>query len=398
MHRSRQFGRIAAVLAILWLPSRVFAVNDIDSAAFDSTVVVQVDSVSKANVNEPTVQETDQTPAPPLWMDFYTEGANEPNENNNPYGYLEVKVGKKINTSLPVDLYTKFRVEGDRDHYFWHNREDIGIGGRIHLLTEKASLFFLTEGMVGRFIPDRGVQTAFENVQAQLTRFESQLQGNYYELEQYAFRQSLGIGGGKGDSLQKHIDALSVSIQKLQNYIDSLQQVSDSIKAIPASLVTDIRAGPVFYKGWGNDPDGRIFPLRSWGDIYGDLIFLSSMRQIQERGADNLFHNSFNRYTNLIATFSPKIGFVLIEGLLGSLITYGEANCMVDVRGDWYNNLGWVAAGLRYKPFNVIDLSILAEYTTGCYWGRQYKDDVNPNKPTFANFRLGINFWYGVGL
>jgi hypothetical protein len=87
-----------------------------------------------------------------------------------------------------------------------------------------------------------------------------------------------------------------------------------------------------------------------------------------------------------------------MDGVIGSIVGYGEVKSMIDLRGDWYNNLGSIAAGLRYKPFSSIDLSIFGEYDKGMYWGRQYNDEVNPHDRFFSDLRYGFTFWYGLGM
>jgi hypothetical protein len=201
--------------------------------------------------------------------------------------------------------------------------------------------------------------------------------------------------------LQKHVDSLSSSIDRLQNYIDSLQQVTDSLLSIPAANVTDYRAGLVFWKGWGGDGgtlSAPLFPFRFWGDLYGEVIFLYSRRQIQTRNLLNQYVRSENKYADLICSLSPKLGFVIMDGAGGSVVAYSALRAIVDTRGDWWNNVGSVSAGLRYKPIRSLDFVMTGEYVLGSYFGRHYGDDVNPNKPTFSNLKIGVNFWYGLGL
>lgn len=371
-----------------------------------TTVVMSVENFTAVEKNGPgkaidtSGMDVEQPDAnlPPLWVETYSEGGNMPSEDNNLSGSLELKIGKRFRLKRPIDIYSKFSVAIDRDHYFWNNRNDIGIGSRIHLMTNKASLIFLAEGSIGRFVPDNRITSQFNQTSDKLQNVTDDLDGVIYQLEQDAMAAELDLL--KSDSLQKHIRELNASEKEFQTTIDSLNQIADSLKAIPMELVKDVRAGFVFWKGWGEDgsENDRLFPFRFWGDLYGELIFLYTQRRIQTRDSQGEYMKSWNRYINTICSISPKIGLVLMDGVIGSVVGYGKVNGMIDVRGDWYNNLGSFSAGLRYKPFSAIDLSIFGEYNNGMYWGRQYKDDVNPNKQFFSDFRYGFTFWYGLGM
>jgi hypothetical protein len=363
----------------------------------NDTAVVMTESGKEIDT---IVQQDEQPDASlsPLWVETYSEGGNMPSENNNLSGSLDLKIGKRFRWKKPIDIYSKFSVALDRDHYFWNNRNDIGIGSRIHLMTNKASLLFLAEGSIGRFVPDDRITSQFNVTSDKLENATEDLDRVIYLLEQDAMAAELDLL--KSDSLQKHIKKLKASEKVFQSSIDSLTQIADSLKAIPMELVKDVRAGFVFWKGWGEEGSekDRLFPFRFWGDLYGELIFLYTQRRIQSRDNKGEYMKSWNRYINTICSISPKIGLVLMDGVIGSVVGYGKINSLIDIRGDWYNNLGSFSAGLRYKPFSTIDLSIFSEYNNGMYWGRQYKDDVNPNKQFFSDFRYGFTFWYGLGI
>jgi hypothetical protein len=399
MHNTKCSAQIILHLFFLLTASRA----SVGSAAVliipveNDTAAVMTESGKEIDTN---IQREEQPDAslPPLWVETYSEGGNLPSENNNLSGSLDLKIGKRFRLKKPVDIYSKFSVALDRDHYFWNNRNDIGIGSRIHLMTNKASLLFLAEGSIGRFVPDDRITSQFNKTSDKLESATDELDRVIYLMEQDAMAAELDLL--KSDSLQKHIKKLKASEKVFQSSIDSLTQIADSLKAIPMEMVKDIRAGFVFWKGWGEDgsESDRLFPFRFWGDLYGELIFLYTQRRIQTRNSKGDYMKSWNRYINTICSISPKIGLVLMDGVIGSVVGYGRVNGMIDVRGDWYNNLGSFSAGLRYKPFSAIDLSIFGEYNNGMYWGRQYKDEVNPNKQLFSDFRYGFTFWYGLGM
>jgi hypothetical protein len=350
-----------------------------------------------------------ETAVAPLWMDCYAEGGNEPNENNNLYGYTEIKTGKRIPLFLPIDMYGKVRIEGDRAGYFWHNHSDIGAGGRLHLLSGSASLFLFAEGSVGRYSGGNMIRHTATLVQNKLTVLQNKIDRTW-NAYQGVFEQSINIKYGIGDPTQilGPIDSLKNALFALQSYIDTLTQqrdsiqcVTDSLMQIPAEDLVELRGGLVFWKGWGASeclPTNRTFPFHFWGDLYGEIILLSSQRGIYERDVStgNYIPVSY-KYLNAICFLSPKIGSVISDGPGGTLIGYTGGDFLIDTRGDWYNNKTSVEAGFRYKPFFSIDLSINAEYLLGTYLGRQRPDDENPNSRFFSDFRIHVSMWHGLG-
>jgi hypothetical protein len=402
MHKTICFALIILHIFVQ-LTSGLTSVDSVDSVTaliipVENNTTVGMNNSGKAIDTSAQFEGQPEQSFPPLWIETYSEGGNLPSEDNNLSGTLDLKIGKRFRWKKPVDIYSKFSVAVDRDHYFWNNRNDIGIGSRIHLISGHASLLFLAEGSVGRFVPDDRITLKFNETSDKLERATRDLDRVIYRLEQDAMAAELDLL--KRDSLQRHINQLKASEEVFQSSIDSLTLIADSLKAIPMELVKDVRAGFVFWKGWGEEGSegDRLFPFRFWGDLYGEVIFLYTQRRIQTRDNKGEYVKSWNRYINTICSISPKIGLVLMDGVVGSVVGYGKVNSLIDIRGDWYNNLGSFSAGLRYKPFSEIDLSVFGEYNNGLYWGRQYKDDVNPNKQFFSDFRYGFTFWYGLGM
>jgi hypothetical protein len=379
----------------------------------DTVGAIDTDVADSTEIAELTPPEN----SPPVWMDFYAEGGNEPNENNDLAAYGELKIGKRIELPLPLDIYGKLRAGHDRDGNFWHNRDDLGLGLRLFMLHDKATLFAMVEAVRGRYVADRSLMERRAGSVSELTALRAeidQLQRRGNEIDRQIF--FLQMNRGSLDTLQATVDSLNTQIRHLQTTLDSLQNqgtslsptldniqaATDSMMRIPVGLVVEYRAGLIFQKSWGYDNPGTtaaiVMPWRLWGDLYGECFFQDLRRKIRARTERNEYADSTYRYQNLILTLAPKIGVVALEGIAGMLIPYGEAEGIVDIRGDWYNNKATACLGIRYKPVKVLDLVIDCEYALGTYFGRERPEDPNPYTQTFANFRVGASFWYGLGL
>lgn len=384
------------------LPARLFAVSATVSShepapgdASDTTV-----PISPASNEETTA---------PLWMEIYSEGGNGPDEANNVNGYTEIKIGKRISTFIPIDLYGKLRAEADRAHYFWHNHEDVGLGARFPIISKGASLFLMVEGSAGRYSMGSQLKNTINAHLDHLNEIQGQLDRVWNRYDN-VYIQSEYIKNGivNSDQLQAQVNALRNSLYSMQATLDtltqqrdSLRQITDSLMKIPSGDLAEFRAGLVFWKGWGysDSPTRQLsFPLRSWGDFYGESIFLLSRRSIHQRDTmTNEYNPAQDTYSNLICSLSPKIGMVAAEFLGGSYIAYIGGNLIVDTRSDWYNNVSSFETGIRFKPFSQIDFAINAGFVAGSYLGRQRQEDENPNKRTFSDFRVQASFWYGMG-
>jgi len=363
-------------------------------------------------------------PAPPLWIDAYSEGVFSRHDDRNLSGFSEFMVGKRFSLKTPVDLYVKTRLYRDQRDFYWNNRVDAGVGARVSLL-KKVSLTAFGEIIGGQYLRLSSGAVGFEGMQGRIDgnrtaidQAQKQFQAMYKDIFQAALlgddalnRQVIARLDTTGNIHLASLARLNAHLDSLETAKDSLQQVMDSVGLVPAGALTEYRAGLVFWHGWGQEAAasggedvhggtaarGR-FPMRFWGEIYSDWIFSSLSRHVRTRGNGTAYRDSVSRFRNLIFYANPDVGVMVMEGLAGSLSAYGTAYVWFDTHKDWWNNLALMGPGLRYKPLGMLDLAFKAEYLWGRYYGRERREDPNPYARNVRDVRITGSFWYGLGI
>jgi hypothetical protein len=401
-----------AAFALAWL---CLCVADVRSAEAD---VAPGDSAGMADENG------DDEPAPPLWMETYTEGVFSRHDDRNLSGFSDFKIGKRFPIKTPVDLYLKTRLYRDQRDFFWNNRVDAGVGARISLL-KKVSLIAFGEILGGQYLRLSSGAMSFEGMQGRIEenrtaidQAQKQFQAMYKDIFQAAIlgddalnRQVIARLDTTGNAHLASLARLDEHLTSLEAAKDSLQQVMDSVGLIPAGPLIEYRGGLIFWHGWGQEAsagDGedahggtaaRVrFPMRFWGEIYSEWLFSSLSRHVRTRGNGTAYRDSVARFRNLIFYANPDVGIMVMEGLAGSLSAYGTAYVWFDTHKDWWNNLALMGPGLKYKPLGMLDLAFKAEYLVGRYYGRERGEDPNPYGRNVRDVRITGSFWYGLGI
>lgn len=428
--RSNRSAALAA-FALAWLGLYVADVRAVeanaspgDSASVSDSSDTDAETGAKdaASAGSEAEEEDDAEPAPPLWMEAYSEGVFSRHDDRNLSGFTEFKVGKRFPIKTPVDLYVKTRLYRDQRDFYWNNRADAGVGARVTLM-KKVSLIAFGEIIGGQYLRLSSGALGFEGMQARIDenrtaidQAQKQFQAMYKDIFQAALlgddalnRQVIARLDTTGNAHLASLAQLDEYLTGLETARDSLQQVMDSVGLVPAGALTEYRAGLVFWHGWGQeaaegsgDADGgtaaRVrFPLRFWGEIYSDWIFSSLSRHVRTRGNGTAYRDSVARFPNLIFYANPDVGVMVMEGMAGSLSAYGTAYVWFDTHKDWWNNLALMGPGLRYKPLGMLDLAFKAEYLWGRYYGRERGEDPNPYAREVRDVRITGSFWYGLG-
>lgn len=385
-----------------------------DSAGNDDSILAEADSAARAALLE-TESGSEGQAAPALWLETYGEGVYSHHEDDNLAGFADWKVGKRLPGPLQLDVYGKIRFYRDQRDFFWNNRADGGLGVRLPLL-RKVSLTAFAEATWGRYlslstgtVPMDRLQARIDNNRAAIDAAQKGFQAMYKSIfnanlvEDPAFdRQTLKQLDTLGNSQLASLARLNGQLDSLETAKDSLRQIMDSIALVPTGEVVEYKAGLVFWQGWGGPQDNPAswfaFPLRPWGDLYADVIASSLERHVSARRANNEYGDSTVRIRNIILYANPSLGWMLMDGKIGSLAAYATAYAWYDTHRDWWNNLAMGGPGVRYQPFREIDLSVKAEYLWGRYYGRERKGDPNPYAASFADTRLTASFWHGLGL
>ncbi|MBW8886793.1 MAG: hypothetical protein JF616_03450 [Fibrobacteres bacterium] len=398
-----------------------------DSAQQADSIVAEADSAAQAVLAE-SAQGGAETAgpeaqaAPPLWLETYGEGVYSRHEDDNLAGFTDWKVGKRLPGPLQADLYAKIRVYRDQRDFYWNNRADGGVGARISLL-RKVSLIAFAEGTWGRYLSVSRGAVPLDRMQGRIGRLADSVDAMQVWFHDHMYdsifnANSNALGGGnpsqdrkalelaeqQGDTLARALLRLHLQADSLETAKDSLRQAMDSIALIPAGEASEFKVGLVFWHGWGAPDEDATpaawlsAPMRFWGDVYADCIYSSLSRHVLSRRADGEYHDSTARFRNLILYANPSLGFVVLEGKLGSMVAYAGGYAWFDTHKDWWNNLAMAGPGLRYIPFRRIDLSVKAEWMWGGYYGRERVQEPNPYGKTFSDTRVTASFWHGLGL
>jgi hypothetical protein len=355
--------------------------------------------------------------APPLWLEVYGEGVYSRHEEGNVAGFTEAKAGKRLPGPLPADIYARFRVYRDRAGFYWNNRADGGFGARVSL-SRKVSLLAFAEAAWGGYLGQGSAPASLSRAQARQAgladtlaavqeRFYKGLYGTVFDANSTpgaaTDRQALDRAEVQGDSTRKALAALADQAEAAARALDSARQTLDSLALIPQGAVSEYKAGFVFWHGWGR-ADGPspsawfAFPGRFWGEIYADGIYSVLSRRVQVRGSGGAYHDSTESFRNLVLYANPAVGFLVLDGRLGSAAVYAGGYAWFDTHRDWWNNLAMAGPGIDYTPFRDIDLSIKAEWMWGAYYGRERAQDPNPFPGAFSDARVTASFWHGLGM
>lgn len=403
---------LAALLALsLWSAARADGDDDEDGDAVDS---------SRAIINVPEAAPPDEDPKPPLWMEIYSEGTRSSHEDGNTSGFLDAKVGKRIDLPLPIDFYAKARIYRDQAGFFWNNLAMAGAGVRV-TLKKPVTLSLFAQVMTGSYLRTDPAAADMQGIQSRIDRERTAIdavQKDYQGLLNDVFVKGFTIKDTTTaraeiarlwDSLDASITqrydslgGLDARLDSLESSKDSLAQRIDSLALVPYGNALEIEAGLVFQYGWGgpeNEPDGPwfSFPFRFWGDLYSDCIFQSLSRHVLARNGGVTYADSLARFDNIIGYANPDVGLLLMEGRGGNVMAYATGYVWFDTHRDWWNNLFMGGPGLRWQPFPAVDFSATVEYLWGRYYGRGRKEDPLPYDRSFSDLRLSANFWYGLG-
>jgi hypothetical protein len=422
-------GSSAARVALAAPPSRSDALTDPapprgappeDGAIADSgedadSIVAEADSAARAVLAESAAGDG-VAAAPALWLETYGEGVSSTHEDDNLAGFADWKVGKRLPGPLRADVYAKIRLYRDQRDFFWNNRADAGLGMRMPLL-RALSLTLFAEGTWGHYLnlasgalPMDRLQARIDNNRTAIDLAQKQFQAIYQTVFQANLMEDTAIDRASlkkldtlGNAQLKTLQGLNAKLDSLQTSKDSLRQAMDSIALVPAGEVTEFKIGLVFWHGWGGPDEGRpiawfAFPFRPWGDIYADCIGSSLERHVKSRQLNGEYADSAVHIRNVILYANPSVGWMMMDGRIGSLAAYATAYAWYDIHRDWWNNLAMGGPGVRYQPFRGIDLSIKAEYLWGRYYGRERKEDPNPYARVVSDTRVTASFWHGLGM
>jgi hypothetical protein len=138
----------------------------------------------------------------------------------------------------------------------------------------------------------------------------------------------------------------------------------------------DIQTGFAFWQWWGRLPwevEGAEFylPFAGWREIYADGIYY--------RHEDH----------NIIGTLDYKEGLFLaaINGMIFDGYLNLEAGA--DKNADYWNNYAAFGPGIRWKPFESIDMNVRVEH----FWGKYYRGDTEDESSRFNDFVIGLSLW-----
>ena len=316
---------------------------------------------------------SDLQSAAPLWLGCYGEGVQLFHEDNTLQGFVDVKLGRRIYNPVPTDIY--FKIQGSRDlgGVAWNNRADVGIGFSVEPI-HGDFLSCFAEGLAGGYIP--GQRPSVEYLQT------------VNSLENIS-------GGG------------SRAIDSLQTIQDSLEALTDQSLYGPAGGVTEIKAGALISKGWGDDvgsPPSKHFgyPLSSWGYVYSELIYSHLHYTFSVPHVSGMivrFDDSAVTLDNLVWYVNPRAGIVLVNGVAGSFSASAAAYAWIDARHDWWNNKIWGGPLLRYRPFTALDFVLETGYMIGGYDGiSNAADGLNPYSKVVSTWQFGVYFDYRLGI
>jgi hypothetical protein len=393
------------------------AADSADSGGDADSIVAEADSAARAALVEAAGEGDGEAQVPPaLWLETYGEGVYSRQEDNNLAGFADWKVGKRLPGPLRADVYAKIRLYRDQRDFFWNNRADGGLGVRVPLL-RKVALTAFAEATWGRYLSLASGAVPMDRLQARIESNRAaidQVQNNFEAMYQEVFKANILTDPDSdrvalnrletlGDKQRTALERLNGKLDSLQTAKDSLRQVMDSIALVPAGEVVEYKAGLVYWQGWGGPAEVLpaawfAFPLRPWGEIYADAIASSLERHVGSRRANGEYADSVAHIRNIILYANPSVGWLVMDGKIGSLTAYATAYAWFDTHRDWWNNRAMGGPGLRFQPFREIDLSVKAEYLWGRYYGRERKGDPNPYAAAYTDTRVTASFWHGLGI
>ncbi len=365
----------------LFLSSLLFLTSNAQSDLTGSDSAYYTDEDLPSSSDEPTY---------PLWMEAYTEGKYEIDED--PDASLFVNIGKRLPLPFSTDIYGKCKISLGNQEYYWNNRTDLGIGIRV-IYNSFLSITSFVEVLGGYYMQSNSIQ---KDVLSMYNSIDS-INGSIDKIENISKLAYYGLKVNS-DSLFKIENNLKMSR-------DTLYQKLSDLEASPNGFISEYRGGLTFWKGWGQDYS--VAPsFHFWGNIYGELVGSILRKKIgsdripkSEQEKDSLF--LFPRRDTLILNGSlylnPEIGITANHAVLGSFVLSLSVNFWLDALGDWETNRLIAGPVIHYIPFKSISLDINAGYYAGIYLNTK-SSEPKPQNGIFSTFRAGFSFWYGLGI
>ncbi|NQU43319.1 hypothetical protein HQ520_08535 [bacterium] len=137
------------------------------------------------------------------------------------------------------------------------------------------------------------------------------------------------------------------------------------------------RAGFAFWQRWGRQPweiekTEFFWPLTGWHEVY----------------ADGFYYNRDD--ANLIGNLSWREGLILGKVFGRNYDVYLAAQAGLDSNVDFWNNYVQGGPGIRFSPFQSLDLNISFEY----FLGRYYRGDLDGGSQDYADFGVTLAFYH----
>lgn len=143
----------------------------------------------------------------------------------------------------------------------------------------------------------------------------------------------------------------------------------------------DFRLGVFRSRAWGAGSDGAAPDRRSFGNQYYDVTYYSRYRN----NVIGFLRGEQGLRLNGTSTRSPLDG-------------YARYSLGADSGGDYYNNFGEAALGLRYQPRGLRGIALSIEAVRGIYLGRERSGERNPYSSGYNDLRVFLTysgFWRG---
>jgi len=140
----------------------------------------------------------------------------------------------------------------------------------------------------------------------------------------------------------------------------------------------ETKAGFNYYQGWGSmfpireREEDLIFPLEYFGELYTDVSY-------------------YSRYDdNIIGYIQTRQGLKFLQYKDKILDTYLRVNFVADTNKEFFNNIGEVGGGVRFRPSSKVNMDFHIEYIKGYYLDIESRTP-NPYPSTYTDWRIGAN-------
>lgn len=140
----------------------------------------------------------------------------------------------------------------------------------------------------------------------------------------------------------------------------------------------ETKAGFNYYQGWGS-----LFPIKE-----KDKDFILPFEYFGEFYTDVSYYSRFD--DNIIGYIQTRQGLKLLQYKDKTLDAYVRMNLVADTNREFFNNIGEIGGGVRFRPSSRVNMDLHLEYIKGYYLDIKTRTP-NPYPPTYIDWRLGAN-------